>query len=119
MSKDVNLDGLRTGERDHRHQTIPDVRLTDEARGETARLLRLIEPDVQAARRRVFKVDRALFESGEIARKWIETESSRQTKNGRTQAWKLYEMAVRVWGELEKLTGRECRPEPPILAYYQ
>jgi hypothetical protein len=94
--------------------------ITGETRGETAELLILIEPDIHAARRRLFGTDRAPFKSWGRTRAWIAAESGRQTTIGMARAWRVYQRAIRACATLAKLTGRECvieSSEAPVLLY--
>ena len=90
---------------------------TNEARGETAELLCLIDPEIRALRRKLFGADPAPFNSWGRARGWIDEESARQPATSVARAWRIYQRALRACATVTRLTGREYEIQPPTLAY--
>jgi hypothetical protein len=91
--------------------------ITDETRGETAELLRLIDPAIETARRKLFGTPRAPFASWARARNWLNAASSRGTTVGIARGRRVYERARRACAALATLTGRNRNLEPPVLSY--
>lgn len=107
--------GPFTGRQQPKSQDFGPI-VTDETRGETAALLHQMEPDVQAARQKLFKNAQVPFPSWTAARAWIKRESAHQSAADTGRAWKVYERACSACAALTELTGRQYRVEPPKLA---
>ena len=95
-------------------------RSTDEARGETARLLHAMTPLVEATRRALFRGDTPPFTSLTEASTWITKAATRQRAVDTARVGQAYARAVQACEAFGKLLGCDQPTtfiRPPVLSY--
>lgn len=111
---------MENNRRDVELPSAPKQGSTDEARGETARLLQAITPLVEATRRSIFRGDDPPFNSLTDASVWIKKEARRQRAVDTARVGKAYSRAVQACLALGKILGCDQPTafiRQPVLSY--